>query len=226
MTRAKKLWIGVALGMLAVIGSACGVANSDNRSADGTSAEPPQQEQSFFERLALAEVEPVVVPAGTTLVLELQQTLSSHETPAGAAFDARVAQEVSVAGRVAIPAGTKVRGRVTEAHPAKKVGGRAILSLSFDEIETPEGDSVAISARLAQSGKSEVAKDAAIIGGSTLGGAILGEAVDEGEGTVVGAVVGGIAGTIGALKTKGKPVVLPAGSTLPIVLEQPVTVTR
>ncbi len=135
-----------------------------------------------------------------------------------------VTQEVSVDGKVAIPAGSVVSGRVVEARPAKKIGGRAILEISFDGLDVRGGEAVPISAHLAEVGKSEVVRDAAIIGGSTIGGAIIGEAIHEGEGGTVGAIVGGIAGTVGALKTRGKPVVLPAGTTLGIALDGPVTV--
>ena len=232
MKKFEILTAAAATAALVLQLTACNAATSQSpadeadASASATADRNPTAEEAagFLERLLEAELEPVVVPAGTHLTLTLDDTLSSHETPAGALFSARVTQEVSVDGRVAIPAGSVVRGRVTEARPANKVGGRAILSLSFDELQTPDGETATIAARLVQVGKSERAKDAAIIGGSTLGGAILGEAVDEGQGTVVGAIVGGIAGTVGALKTKGKPVELPAGTSIHIALESAVRV--
>lgn len=216
MTTNRSILFSLAVTVLTIAWAACGSTEAEdhNQKAEG----------GFFEQLLESEPEPIDVPAGTTLALRLETTLSSHETPVGTSFTGRVAQEISVDGRLAIPTGSVVRGHVTEAHAAEKIGGRARLSVAFDELETPDGQVVPISARLAQQGKSEVGKDAAIIGGSTIGGAILGEAIDEGEGGIVGAVVGGIGGTIGALKTKGKPVVLPSGTTLHIALESTITV--
>ena len=251
MRHAQSLssWIGTAL--LTVVWIGCGAVGAEKSSqadgqeelesagvAPGEDAEPGDgavqggevqvaqqpREAGFFERLLQPEPVPVVVPAGTVLVLRLQDTLSSHETPDGAAFSGHVTQEVSVDGHVAVPAGSIVRGNVLEARAAKKIGGRPILSLSFNELVTPDGQTVGISAHLAQAGRSEVAKDAAIIGGSTIGGAIIGEAIHEGEGGTVGAIAGAIGGTVGALKTKGKPVVLPAGTPLNIALDGAVTV--
>ena len=216
---ASVLTLGVVLAPLWI---GCGSSEAQNESEATEQAREQAQGPGLLERLLEPETEPVVVPAGTLLVLRLQDSLSSHETPVGAAFSSEVVQEVSVDGRVAVPVGSVVRGHVVDARPAKKIGGRAILSLAFDEVETPQA-TAGISARLAETGKSEAAKDAAIIGGSTIGGAILGEAVDKGEGGTVGAIVGGIAGAVGALKTKGKPVELAAGSTLSITLESPVT---
>jgi hypothetical protein len=164
------------------------------------------------------------VPEGTVLVVRLAERLSSHESQPGETFRAEVTQDVAVRGTTVIPAGSTVVGSVTEAHRAEKIGGRARLTVDFHALELAGSEVVPISARLSQAGRSEVAKDAAIIGGSTLGGAILGEAIDEGEGTVIGAVVGGLGGALAAKRTGGKPLVVPAGTRLSLELEHPVTV--
>ena len=215
--------------LLSLAWTGCGPAGAQNeatgaQAATATNGSSDSRESGLLARFFEPAKVSVEVPAGTLLVFDLQNTLSSHETPVGASFTGTVTQEVSVGGRVAVPVGSIIRGRVVEARPAKKIGGRPILALAFDKIDPPKGESVPIAAQLVRLGRSEAAKDAAIIGGSTIGGAILGEAVHEGEGTTVGAILGGIAGTVGALKTSGKPVVLPAGTSLHIALERPVTV--
>jgi hypothetical protein len=186
-------------------------------------ATPQNGERSLLARLFQGAPEKVTLPAGTRLTVRLQNTLSSHDSQVGDEFVATVVQEVSRGGSTVIPDGATVAGRVTEARPPK-IGGRARLSLSFGQLDLPSGDSVPIQAALARTGKSEVSKDAAIIGGSTIGGVILGEAVDKGEGGIVGAIVGGLAGSAGAKATRGKPVVIPAGTVLAIELTSPVTV--
>ncbi len=182
-------------------------------------------EPSFFERVFRREPEVHTAPAGTLLSVRFLDGLSSHSSGAGESFRAEVTQEVSVGGRVLIPAGSRVLGTVVDAHPARKIGGRAILSLRFHTLELPGGPGVPIAASFASAGRSQAPKDAAIIGGSTLGGALLGEAIDEGEGGVIGAVVGGIAGAIGAKRTRGRPVEVPAGTVMSIELTEPVTIT-
>lgn len=184
--------------------------------------------RGFLDRVERAfEPEPetvvVTVPAGSQVPVSLSQTLSSHESQAGQPFQAQVVQDIAEDGVVVIPQGSTVYGTVTQAQ-RPKIGGRAKLSLSFDSVELPSGENLPLSASLARVGKSERAKDAAIIGGGTIGGAILGEAVDEGEGTVIGAIVGGLAGAAGAKKTKGKPLTLPAGTSITLSLDAPVTV--
>jgi hypothetical protein len=202
------------LAALVAAWNGCGASEATNQKARGA------EKAGFLDRLFPSRVEPMYIPAGTIVALRLDRGLSSHQTPVGASFTAEVTQEVSVGGRVAIPIGSTVHGRVTDARRAEKIGGRASLSVAFDSIEIPNGETIKISARLAKVGKSERAKDAAIISGSTIGGAILGDAVDNTGGGTVGALVGGIAGTVGALKTKGKPVELAAGATVQIELER------
>jgi len=166
----------------------------------------------------------ITVPAGTMVSVEMTQTLSSHTNEPGQAFMTHVIQDVAAEGRVAIEAGSRIFGRVLEAHPANKIGGRAILSVEFNSLELTNGARRPFHAEFAELGKSQRGKDAAIIGGGVIGGAILGEAVDEGEGTKIGAIVGGLAGTFAAKKTKGKPVELPAGSVVTLQTTQPVSV--
>jgi hypothetical protein len=207
--------------------AACGATAPDG---DGASAETrnesgqqtaARREPSFFQRLFTGEPERVTVPAGTLVAVRFLDTLSSHDSAVGQAFQVEVVQDVALDGRTVIRAGNRILGTVTEARPPK-IGGRARLSLDFNTLDIGS-TSYPLTASFAQRGKSETPKDAAIIGGSTLGGAILGEAVDEGEGTVVGAVVGGIAGALGAKQTRGKPVVIPAGTTMSLQLASPVT---
>jgi hypothetical protein len=213
-------------------GSDTAAANDPDESSTTTpvaaaGASPPEgvSEPTFFQRIFQREPETRTAPAGTLLGLRFLDSLSSHTSAAGETFRAEVTQEVSVDGGVVIPAASRVVGTVADAHSARKIGGRAILSLRFHTLELPDGSSVPIAASFASAGRSQAPRDAAIIGGSTLGGAILGEAIDEGQGGIIGAVVGGIAGAVGAKRTHGRPVEVPAGTVMSIELTEPVTVT-
>ena len=165
------------------------------------------------------------VPSGTAVRIEMLDSVSSADSAAGESFQARVVNDVIVDGAVAIPAGSEVSGRVVSARGLKKIGGRAQLTLEFTSVTTPTGDSP-LRASWSRLGKSETKKDAAIIGGSTAGGALLGRALshdDKGKGTLLGAIVGGGAGTAIAAGTKGEEIHLPSGSQLTVHLQGPVT---
>lgn len=166
----------------------------------------------------------LTVPVRTILAVELDKTLSSHTSQIGESFRASLTQDVAVNGRTALPRDSIIIGRVTEAKPAKKVGGRARLSLEFYSIQLANGQQVPLSVVFAEVGKSQTTKDAAIIGGSTLGGAVIGHAVNKGQGTAIGAIVGGLAGAAVANETRAKPVVVNSGTILTLELTQPLTV--
>jgi hypothetical protein len=166
------------------------------------------------------------VPAGTTLHLEMMDSVSSAGSSPGDSFQARVTRDVLVDGKVAIPANAAVSGHVVNARGLRKIGGRALLSLEFTTVETPSGDTP-IRAAWSGLGKSETKKDVATIAGSTAGGAILGRVLDkrdEARGTLVGGIVGGAAGTGIAAATKGQEIQLGAGTHLTVSLQTPVTV--
>ena len=73
-------------------------------------------------------------------------------------------------------------------------------------------------------GRNDLGKSAAQIGAGTVAGALLGRVVGGKGGTAKGAVVGAAAGTGVAVATPGGQVVLPAGQTVRIHLDGPVTV--
>lgn len=172
---------------------------------------------------------PITVPAGTTFSAELQNSLSSETSQIGDSFTAQLSSPLSAGGQVAVPAGSTVHGRVTDAKGLRKIGGRARLGVAFTSVTLPDGSSAPLAASLSWVGKSETKRDAATIGGSTAAGAILGKVIgggDDDKRVAAGAVVGGAIGTAVAAKTKGETIHLPAGTVLTSTLEAPVTVTQ
>jgi outer membrane lipoprotein SlyB len=111
--------------------------------------------------------------------------------------------------------------------PLPRVGGQARLTLRFTDLVLPSGSTVPIHASLIQQGRSKTGRDAATIGGAAAGGAILGNILgkgDRGKASVIGAVIGAIAGTAIASKTPGEEVVIPQGSVVGVRLNDPLEV--
>lgn len=168
----------------------------------------------------------LTVPDGTQISLALTTPLSSQSTLPGDAVEAELTDAIEVGGRIALPTGTRLTGRVSEAHALKKVGGQARLAFSLDTALV-DGREVPIEAHFAREGKSETGKDAATIAAGTAIGIILGnQAKKNDRGKVIGGVLGGAAGTGIAAATKGETIELPAGTELRLTLRQAVTVTR
>ncbi len=153
----------------------------------------------------------VRLAAGTVIPVRLETTVSSATSRPGDVVLAVVRSDVLHRGRVVIPAGSEVRGRVVSARRSGKVKGRAYLAVSFESVNI-EGRDHPLSIRtLSAVAPSTAKKDAAVIGGGAGAGALVGALVDGREGARKGALIGGAAGTGVVLGTRGKEVTFPAG---------------
>lgn len=170
----------------------------------------------------------VTVPQGTAVHVTLSTEIGSATSQVGDTLTATTTSPVLVGDRVAIPTGSTIRGRVTDVVQGKKglkiseKGGA--VALSFDKVTTPRGDSTAMSGSLTSVASSS-GKTAGIIGGSAAGGALLGKILGgSSKDAAIGAVVGGGIGTGIAAGTKGKELVIPAGTNLAVILDQPLVI--
>lgn len=168
---------------------------------------------------------PVKVPAGTTFEVEFTKGLASNASSVGETFRARVVADLRLDGAVAIPAGSEVLGVVTDAVGARRIGGKARLTVKFTDLVLPSGSTLPVHASFLEEGKTRAGRDAATIGGSTAGGALLGRILSNGSrGTILGALVGAAVGTAIASNTAGEEVVIPEGSVISLKLDQPLAV--
>lgn len=168
----------------------------------------------------------LTVPAGTSVTMALASDLTTKTARAGDAFGALVVQDVLVNGRVAIPAGSRVTGSVTNVvSGSNKIGGVPTLGLRFHTLDLPDGQQVALNGELVQQGRSDTGRDTAKILGGAAAGAVIGHQVDNSDkGKVIGGLLGGAAGAIAAKKT-GAEVELPQDTTLVIATSAPIEVT-
>jgi len=194
---------------------------------------PPEPESTPVaaepEPAPVRELVDVTVPQGTLLDVEFLDTVSSATSQVGQTFTTRVAHDVVVDGLVAVPAGSRVIGVVTEAVPLKRIGGRARLGVELDRLVLPDGTERQIAAGFAEVGRSETGKDAATIGGAAAAGAILGRATasrdDRKKATVIGSILGAAAGTVIASRTEGDEITIPEGTFVTLALDAPVALT-
>jgi hypothetical protein len=76
---------------------------------------------------------------GTDISVRLMQPLSSNRTQDGELFRAQVDKDVYKEGRVVIPMGSVLRGRVTQVSQGHRLGGRATIHLRPDDVILPDG---------------------------------------------------------------------------------------
>jgi len=189
---------------------------------------------------APAEVEPVAMtpmvpkyvqvtlPAGTGIHLALDMAAGSATSRAGDDLTARITEPVVMGRRVAIPAGSRVHGRVVAATPARKglADKAGSLSLAFDKVVTPEGFDAPMSAALTSTGAGSGRKTAEAIGGGAAGGALLGKILGHSSRrAALGTALGGAIGTGIAAGSRGEDVTFAAAAPLTVRLDRPLTIS-
>lgn len=180
-------------------------------------APPPPPAPEFFE---------LTVPSDAVLGLQIERTVSSELARVEDRVDARVTRDVRVADRIAIPAGSTVRGSVSDVDRGGRVKGKARLAIRFHTIVLADGTELALKTDpVVREGQSPGGESAAKVGGAAIGGAILGAILGGGKGAAIGGAVGAGAGTAAAMTNDRNAATLAAGTTVTVRMQAPVTVT-
>lgn len=179
-----------------------------------------------------AEPEPstFTAPAGTTFRVELTEELSTRTNRVGDRFTVRILDPLTDGRFVVAPAETIIRGQITALQKSGGAGEPAVIKVDFEDVLVAGTyfpiDATVIEANPTTQSRTGTGEKAAKIGGGAVAGAILGRVVGgNAKGAVIGAAVGAAAGTAITLITEDKDAVLPAGSTLTLELDAPLTVT-
>jgi type IV secretion system protein VirB10 len=173
------------------------------------------------------ETEPLSVPAGTMLHCRTTKTLTTKLNSQGDAFTINVAEPVSVNGRVVVPVGSTLAGRITLMARPGRIKGVGQMRLTVEQITLPDGRSFPLAATLMTAygvanvkvvgseglvkGPNSHAPDFEEIGAGTAGGAVLGLIFAH---PVIGATVGFTATTVDRMRRRGKDLTIPVGTQL------------
>jgi hypothetical protein len=178
-----------------------------------------------------AEPAPAPAPApslavGTPISATTDAEIRSRKNKVGDEVTATVASDVKdAAGRVVIPAGSKVILKVTAIKPSDSrsdTTGTLTLDAVGVEVNGSERPIVAtisgVRTRLEGSGTD--ANDVAKVAGGTAAGAIVGRVLGgSSKGAIIGGIIGGAVGTQRAIETKDRDVVLPQGTSVTLTLD-------
>jgi hypothetical protein len=174
---------------------------------------------------------------GTLLKTKMLDTLSTSSTMPGSRFKAEVTEPIERNGRVIIPVGSILEGRVTEVHGGKRITGGALLHLETSDVTLPDGMHYIVHAQVVGTGKSEFKvtgegtlkkkehpkETLVVMGGVTGAAAATGAVMGGGVGAIVGASIGAGVSTVIWLKqdrqaTLPKDVALVFSLTTPMIL--------
>ena len=209
--------LAFALFLLASL-AGCGKAPSNEPA--NPSASEPNKTPSVVERLS---AKPITVPAGTTIVVRLGETLGTKTSHAGDTFHATVAQPVTINGKVVIPQGAEATGKVVQAVPKGRFKGAAKLQIALSSINI-NGTDYPLSATATRTMQGKGKRSLTMIGGGAGAGAVIGALAGGGKGAAIGAAVGAGAGTAGTAFTGNTDIVLPTETIVNFKLLQPVEV--
>ena len=175
------------------------VTCSDSAQAVTTSAPPP----------------PVDVAAGTELTIRIDQRISVKTSHSGDTFTGEIVNPVTDAsGNVIIPQGTPVNGVVDVSRRGGRFKGSSTLDLRLTAL-TLNGTSYPLrTADLERYQKGKGKRSAALIGGGSGLGMLVGGLTHGGVGLLAGGLVGGGAGTAGAAFTGNHNLDVPAESAV------------
>lgn len=190
-----------------------------------------------------------IIAAGTHFQAALKNSIDSGSSQVGEEIQATLNSPLYSNGAPVVPAGSRLIGQITNVVSARRFqfGANGRVDIRFTSIETPDGRRFPLSAsvdtsQLRLSGGStggRVGKGLMTVGAGAAAGALFGTALGPivgatsdgragkatGMGAVFGTAIGAGAGAVGAAARKGSEVKIPAGTALPIQLDESLQVT-
>jgi hypothetical protein len=179
------------------------------------------------------------IPQGTLMMIRMDQPINSASSRVGDPVVGVLESDLYVNDTVAAPAGTQVNGQVVSVDPAGRMGRHGQIEVRFMSLKTPDGVILPIRSHMVTHDDTgilrgntyamDIAKGVGWAAGSTAVGAVAGTAVGgllsaAGAGAVFGTGVGAVGGIGYALMRTGKDVVLPSGTRLSIINDQPISI--
>ena len=177
----------------------------------------------------------IVVPKGTVIPITLTSRVSTRNSKDGDGVYGRTSFPITVNNKIVIPEGSYVRGKITEVRKPGRVKGKGALTLNFQTLVLPSGINIPIYTSLGGAGgagkrtgeatiqgDSSKGDDAKTIGRDAAVGGMIGVIANRGTGAAVGGAGGAAVGAAEVLLTRGKDLVLNPGTSIEIVLDQPI----
>ena len=226
------LFLGIALGITGCGKSAPSLDSnaSPNGGTENAANTPGGAESSGAQNGAepghgnLFEPKPIVITAGTSMEVTVDQTVSSKDNNSGDRFDASLAEPVVVGDKVVIAKGAKAIGTVTDAKSAGRFKGNAAISVRLSSVTVNGREYKVRSSEVTEAGKGRGKRTAEGAGGGAVVGALIGALAGGGKGAAIGAGAGAGAGTAGTALTGSRDITIRPETRLRFKLEEPLEV--
>jgi type IV secretion system protein VirB10 len=217
-----------------------------------TPTKPPERHEVSIQRAPLAPnatrqdeaPSEYVVDAGTRILMRLTNAVNTKHTKPGDRIYLETVVPVFVNGKLVVPRASYVAGTVTESKEAGRVKGKSALNMRFDSLTLPNGIARDLRSRPSAAdtrgsldrregrieGEGNKGGDARTVGQTTAAGAGIGSIAGAasghlGMGAGIGAAAGAAAGLGRVFGSRGPGVVLPAGTTVELLLDRDLVFT-
>ncbi|HTR68488.1 MAG TPA: hypothetical protein VMT86_15090 [Bryobacteraceae bacterium] len=227
MNITRKMWLpaACAAAVLSLIGAGLATARYESHKA-ANSTDAAVASSTGDNPSAAPDTETLVIPAGTSIRVQLDQSLDSARNRSGDVFDAHLVEPVVIGNEVVIPEKTPVRGMVADARPSGHFRHPGVLEVSLTKIQVDGNWREIATSDDFRKGGNHKKNNAGWIGGGAGGGALIGAIAAGGKGALIGGPIGAGAGTAVAFFTGKRNVHLPAESQLVFHLSQPLSVNQ
>jgi hypothetical protein len=142
---------------------------------------------------------PNEIPDGALLKVKLLESISTETTRPHSPFTAEVTEAVIGDGRVYIPAGSVLKGRVTWAHGGSRISGGATIHLETRTMTLPDGIEYPVHARVIDTdswNNTKVNSEGTILRKDHAKGTAAAVGLATGSGAAAGAMIGGVPGAL------------------------------
>lgn len=187
--------------------------------------EVPSKNQTLKASPVVSETVQAVVPAGTSLKIQLNQSLRTSTHRSGQSFFATLKDPVAIGGLVLVPAGVPLIGIINQSQESGHFSGSALIELQLTRIILPDGTTLPIATEtFKKMGQSHFLRNIGLIGVGTILGAGLGSLMGKIPGALIGIVSGGGIGAVLAYVTGKEDLFIRTGNDLDFKVARPFTV--
>jgi type IV secretion system protein VirB10 len=183
----------------------------------------------------------ITVPAGTQVLLHLRSPIDTKTAKVGDGVYCQTSFPITQDNVAVIPAGTYVKGKISQVKRAGRIKGRAEILFNFTTMIFPNGYTIDLPGALENAPGSrnstvsdkegtvkadgQKGKDAGTVAKTGATGAVVGAVATGGaKGAGIGGLAGAAVGLGQVLFTRGQDVRIDQNTALEMVLERPLTV--
>ena len=167
---------------------------------------------------------PVTIPAQTSLVVRMIDSIDSEKAKEGQTFAGSLDQPLAINGQTILQAGSDVTVKLVQAQQSGKFTGKTELTVSLWSVKVNGKDVEFDTQNITEASASRGAQTAKVAGGAAAVGAVIGAVAGGGKGAAIGAGAGAAGGAAVQAATKGQHVKIASETRLTFTLEKPVTI--